>query len=156
MFNILMVCTGNICRSPMAEGLLRHALPPHLAKRVRVGSAGTHALLGYPAEDNAVKAMAQLGIDIGNHRGRQLSRSLLGKTDLILAMELRHLEIISRMQERSRSTARLITEFGDLPLEPDIRDPYGGPLEAYQACSQTLSPCIHGLVEWLDNEMGGI
>ena len=62
MNEILMICTGNICRSPMAEGLLRHLLPPQAQAQITVRSAGTHGLHGHQAEPNAIAAMAQWGI----------------------------------------------------------------------------------------------
>ena len=148
-YRIVMVCTGNICRSPMAERLLKHLLPANLKSCVSVSSAGTSALHGHQAADHAVTAMAQLGIDIRNHRARQLNSNIVQQTDLILAMENSHLQIITRAGNWSKTQARLLTEFGPPNRAPDIEDPYGKPLKAYQACLATLRPCIEGVIAWL-------
>jgi len=84
MFEILMVCTGNICRSPMAAGLLRHMLPTDLENRIQVISAGTHAMHGHQAAPFAVQAMARQGIDISGHRARMIDRTLVRRASLIL------------------------------------------------------------------------
>ena len=148
-YRIVMVCTGNICRSPMAEWLLKHLLPASLESCVSVSSAGTSALHGHQAADHAVTAMAQLGIDIRNHRARQLNSNTVQRADLILAMENSHLQIIARASTWSKTQARLLTEFGPPNRTPDIEDPYGKSLKAYQACLATLRPCIEGLIAWL-------
>lgn len=149
MYEILMVCTGNICRSPMAEGLLKHLLPPELKSQVNIRSAGTHGLHGHQAEPNAVAAMAHWGIDIGSHRARLLTYDMIRQADLILAMEKAHLEAIRGMSLFARPDARLLTHFGPSHLSSEIADPYGAPLEAYQECLQILRPCINGVIRWL-------
>jgi protein-tyrosine-phosphatase len=151
MFEILMVCTGNICRSPMAAGLLRHLLPSHLQRHITVSSAGTHALHGHQAEPLAVAAMSRLGIDISDHRARQLTRDIVRRAGIILAMEQFHLDEVRRMLLWSKSHAKLLTDFGSLPEETEVQDPYGGPLESYLLCLQVLRPCIEALIDELDN-----
>jgi len=81
--NILVVCVGNICRSPMAEALLRNATPDS----VHVHSAGIGALVGYPADAAAIRLMHDRGMDITEHRARQLSLSMVRESDLILVMD---------------------------------------------------------------------
>ena len=144
-----MVCTGNICRSPMAEGLLRHYLPKDLKERINVSSAGIHALDGNHAEPLAVRAVAKLGIDIGEHRARLLTRAIANSADLILGMERNHLSPIKSALRWRKPKPRLITEFNPQAVDKDIWDPYGRPFEAYETCLQTLRPCIKGLILWL-------
>lgn len=84
--HILFICVGNICRSPMAEGLLAHAAAK-LNLPVQVTSAGLNALVGEPAHPSAQKLLEQHGIDISNHRARQATPQILLKADLILTME---------------------------------------------------------------------
>jgi len=79
---ILVVCIGNICRSPMAEGLLKRDLP-----KIKVSSAGLDALVGYGADPIAVEIMAEQGIDIQSHRARMLTDNLVRQSELILVMD---------------------------------------------------------------------
>ena len=85
---ILVVCIGNICRSPMAEGLLRLRLAGRTG--VTVGSAGIAARVGEPADPMAQGLMRERGIDIAGHRARQLTPELAGAHDLVLVMEQEH------------------------------------------------------------------
>ena len=83
MFNsILVVCIGNICRSPIGEHLLRHYLPTQ-----KIASAGVNALVGYPADPNTVIVAEKRGIDLSNHIARQLTAELCNEYDLILVMD---------------------------------------------------------------------
>jgi protein-tyrosine phosphatase len=156
MFEILMVCTGNICRSPMAAGLLRHLMPPDLNSRIQVVSAGTHALHGHQAAPHAVAAMARYGIDIKAHRARMIDRTLVRRAGLILTMEHQHLTAVRRMLLWSKSHAKLLTDFGPAIEGSEIPDPYGGPLESYLLCYQMMRPCIEDLVEELENVFASI
>jgi protein-tyrosine phosphatase len=134
----------------MAAGLLSHSLPTDLKLRVKVASAGTHALHGHPAHDYAVAAMSRTGIDIGTHRARQITREMARGADLILVMEAAHVSTVKKLLGWSRSKPRMIGDFHPQgPLE-DIADPYGAPLEAYLDCIRTLRPCIEGVLLWLD------
>ncbi len=144
-----MVCTGNICRSPMAAGLLRHRLPPPLQGRVLVGSAGTHALHGHQAEPLAVQTMARIGIDIRDHRARHITREMVRRADLILTMENAQLHTVHQLLGWRKDNAQLLMNFNPLALGPEVDDPYGGPLSVYQACLETLEPCIEGVVAHL-------
>ena len=96
MMDILVVCTGNICRSPMAEGLLRHMLAQHRGLEAHVHSAGTHGLDGEPAAAFAIQAASEIGVDISSHRARSLDREMVSAADLILVMEPFHREITAR------------------------------------------------------------
>ena len=153
MYEIVMVCTGNICRSPMAERLLIQMLPNDLKARISVKSAGTNALHGHQAADYAVKTMAQIGIDLKDHRACQLTKAMERRADILLAMENRHLEFIKSLHGWGKPKAKRIGEFASGDDSPEIDDPYGLPLEMYQACVDALRPCLQGLVAWLRNEM---
>ena len=86
--NILVVCVGNICRSPMAEALLKSALREQ--EGFKVESAGLGALVGYPAAEDTVALMDEMGIDITAHRARQIHPDMVAEADLVLVMESGH------------------------------------------------------------------
>jgi protein-tyrosine phosphatase len=138
----------------MAAGLLRHALPDDLRQRVEVTSAGTHALHGHRAQEEAVRAMDEIGIDIGDHRARQITRDIARGSDLILVMETAHCKAVKKLLVWGADKPRRIGEFH--PQEPleDIADPYGAPLEAYRDCLRILRPCIEGVVRMLNRGSG--
>ena len=150
---ILVVCTGNICRSPMAACLLRHMLPEALKEKVRINSAGTHALHGHQAAPAAVRVMAEAGIDISGHRARQLTGEMIRASGLILTMERIHLVAVRRMQLWGKFRARLLGEYGAQPDSPEIEDPYGSPIEVYRSCLAVIRPCIEGLIDQLASEL---
>jgi protein-tyrosine phosphatase len=152
-YHVLMVCTGNICRSPMAAGLLRHYLPADLKGRIQVSSAGTHALHGHQAHEHAVAEMGRLGIDISDHRARQITRDIARSADLILVMEAVHASLVKRLLSWSKKKPCLISEFDQQAGVGEIADPYGQPPQAYAQCIQTLRPCIKGVILWLGNNL---
>lgn len=152
MYHILTVCTGNICRSPMAEGLLKHLLPPQIKNQITVSSAGTHGLHGHQASPLAVEALEAWGIDIKSHRARQISRDLVRRSNLILTMEKMHFDMVRSSLLFNKSRVKLLTHFGPSHMAPEVEDPYGQPLEAYQKCLKVLHPCINGVIRWLVSE----
>ena len=153
MYSVLVVCTGNICRSPMAAGLLQHYLPDSLKANIEVTSAGTHALHGHQAEPNAIEAMNRIGIDISGHRAQQITKSMSRESDLILTMEAMHSHHVKGLLKWRQNPPRRVGEFNpELPAH-DIADPYGGPVEAFGQCLRTLRPCIKGVILWLGGHL---
>ncbi len=144
---ILFVCTGNICRSPMAEGLMKKMLSEKGLQSVRVASAGTHALEGHPASGNAVAVMASQAVDITGHRGRQLDNRMLATSDLVLVMEPLHLEFIRYEFTNAIAKTDLLARFHPSGRLSRIEDPYGGPLPEYQACARILAGCIKQVLD---------
>jgi len=149
-FTVLLVCTGNMCRSPMAAGLLRNLSAPD---GVRVLSAGTGAVPGLPPSENATKAMEELGIGISEHRSQPLTWNLLEEADLILVMELEHLEFIRGMGYGGEDL-HLLRDFAAGP-GGDIPDPIGGDLALYRRVLQMIKgelervyPRIRELALW--------
>lgn len=139
MFNsILVVCVGNICRSPMAEALLRDVLKD---KGVTVSSAGIGALVGHPADKTAQELMRERGLDIGAHRARQLNAQLLREHDLVLVMEPWHQRDIEAMHPFARGKVHRLGKWGEF----DVPDPYRKPREAFE---QALAAIDTGIEEW--------
>jgi len=117
--NILIVCVGNICRSPMAEALLKSTLStkPNV---YQVSSAGIGALVGHPADNKAKQLMIEKGIDISGHRADQLNEDMIRKADIILVMESAHKQAIEAKQPSAKGKVFRLGEWGDF----DIPDPY--------------------------------
>ena len=150
VYNILVVCTGNICRSPMAEGMLKQNLPKRLAGQVAISSAGTHALHGNRAQPHAIEVMQGYGIDINGHRARQLSGALIRSSDLVLVMEKFHLRQVKVKSILSSVRVRMLTVY-DANGEPyDVPDPMGEPITAYEASAAIIDNCVKGVTAYLD------
>lgn len=124
--SILMVCAGNICRSPTAEYVLKHKT---IGSKITVSSAGLTALENKPADSYAQDLAIQNGIDMSAHKGRQLTSSLIAHNSLILVMENRHLDdLCSRFPEARGKTFLLGKWIGDR----EIPDPYRQSKEAFE------------------------
>ncbi|HAY4006563.1 TPA: protein tyrosine phosphatase, partial [Escherichia coli] len=117
MFNsILVVCTGNICRSPIGERILKQLLPT-----MQVDSAGTAALIDHNADNSAIKIAKKHGISLEGHKGKQFTAKLARNYDLILAMEKIHINQIEKIAPEARGKTML---FGHWLENRDIPDPY--------------------------------
>jgi len=143
---ILTVCTGNICRSPMAEGMLKK-MPAGL-RNISVASAGTHALTGNPATDFALIAAHEKGIDISGHRARLLEPALIQDSDIILCMEPSHAEWVISVSPSSAKKVYILADFsGPGKRLGKIADPYGCGIPEYRECINTIEACLRNFLE---------
>jgi protein-tyrosine phosphatase len=133
--SILVVCHANLCRSPLAEALLRRALP-----RVAVSSAGLEARVGAAAARRACDAARLRGFDVSAHRAQALNRLACARADLILVMETAQRRRIEARYPFTRGRVFNLAAPGVGP--PDVADPYGGPPEAFAVCLDHLERCV--------------
>ncbi|MFB9124744.1 low molecular weight phosphotyrosine protein phosphatase [Paraburkholderia dipogonis] len=138
--SVLVVCIGNICRSPMAVGLLRTRL-----RHVRVESAGLGALVGHPADAIARELMRERDIVIDDHRARPLSAPLCAQSDVIFVMDAKQKQSVVDRYPTTRGKVFRLGEF----IDQDIFDPYGGERSDFQACLTLIDRAIEDWVERL-------
>jgi len=134
---ILTLCIGNICRSPLAQGLLAQQLPGHT-----VCSAGLGALVGEPADPMSVQIATEHGFDISAHRAQQVSSFLCQKSDLILVMEHAHKDQLVQQFPLVRGKVFALGQYGQF----DIADPYRQPREAFDAAYAAIA---QGVADWV-------
>lgn len=134
---ILTVCIGNICRSPIAQGLLAQQLPGHT-----VWSAGLGALVGQPADPMSVQVSAANGLDISAHRAQQINSFLCQQAELILVMEQLHKTQLEQLFPSVRGKTFRLGQYGQF----DIADPYRQPLEAFEAAYISIA---QGVSDWV-------
>ncbi|MBL9216630.1 MAG: low molecular weight protein arginine phosphatase [Opitutaceae bacterium] len=149
--HVLIVCTGNICRSPMAEGLLRHALAGRsdALRSLRVLSAGVAARPGEPVSENSVVALRKVGIDISGLRSRALTQELLDQALAVFGMTESHRSIIRMRAQPVPANLHLFREFLPPPAAREIGDPYGGPLKLYESVRDEMVEAIPSVVGYL-------
>jgi protein-tyrosine-phosphatase len=151
---ILFVCTGNTCRSPLAEAIGNRIVIDRALDGFQVSSAGTSVWEGGPASDAAVLVGLERGLDLSQHRSRQLGRDLIAESDLVLAMGPHHLDRIEALGGSGRSF--LLTAFasgGNSSLA--VTDPFGGDLDAYRATVDELSVTVRKVFDRLSAEKPG-
>jgi tRNA threonylcarbamoyl adenosine modification protein (Sua5/YciO/YrdC/YwlC family) len=147
--DILLVCTGNTCRSPMAEGLLKRAWDEKNKRKIKIHSAGINTISGLKPTEFAIKAMKHQDIDISSHLSVPLTREIVEEADLILVMERRHREKICEICPSAKDKVFLLKEFG-LGREEEIIDPTGGSLKSYRKCAAEIKEAIKGVVKKLN------
>ncbi|ASL86958.1 MULTISPECIES: protein tyrosine phosphatase [Serratia] len=133
--SILVVCVGNICRSPTGERLLKRNLP-----HKKISSAGLGALVGKPADGRATDVANQHGLSLDGHQGKQLTASMCREYDLILVMEKDHIDAVCRLAPEVRGKTML---FGHWIGKREIADPYRQSREAFEFVYRLLEESAH-------------
>ena len=148
MKTILFVCTGNVCRSPMAEELLRAALKGD--PKYRVLSAGIGALDGQPVTEESVVAMAELGHDIAAHASQSLRVPLIESADFIFTMTRQQQDAIQTLFPMAAEKTFLLREFEDAEIVgKDVADPIGQSLEVYRRTRDQISRALPSIIEFI-------
>ena len=137
MQNILVLCIGNICRSPIAEALLRQQFPDKT-----ISSAGLGALVGYPADPLSIEVSAEQGVDLSAPLARQLASWMCQAADLILVMEQRHKVEVEQLHPLVRGKVFRLGELGKF----DIEDPHRKPREAFDTAYAHIA---RGVADWV-------
>ena len=144
MEQIVFVCTGNTCRSPMAEGLFR-VLDGQARTGLCAQSAGLFVHDGMPASENTVLAAKEYGADLTAHQARQLSEEMVRQAKYLVCMTAAHYDrLVEAFPWAEDKVFTLAQE--------DVADPFGGTLETYEACAAQLRTCIQALIESLEKQ----
>jgi protein-tyrosine-phosphatase len=134
--NILFVCTGNTCRSPLAEGLARRIAQRRGLTDVTISSAGINAWENSPASDGSLLVGMEREVDLTNHRARVLTPEIVSEADLIFVMTPSHSEQVKQMGGRGK--VHVLDEYASGAAGDGISDPYGGDLSAYRETADAL------------------
>ena len=156
--SVLFICTGNICRSPMAEGLLRHALAgeSYPYNQIAVHSAGIAAGDGYPVSSNSLVALQKVGINLRDHLSKRVTMDDLLASDYVFAMTHGHLDSLRNLLGgRMEESLFLMREFLKDTYEVEIPDPYGMGLSHYENARDSMVEAIPGIVRFLKSECRG-
>ncbi len=165
---IVFVCTGNICRSPMGEAMLRHELAARGCTDVEVSSCGTWGLAQQPATPDAVTTLGGRGIDLASHRSRALDAAEIAEADLVVAMTSVHVREIAQEVPDALPRVRLMKELAELEITPggglagllaatrpaarrslDVDDPMGLPSRAYERAATEIEEGVKVLADAL-------
>jgi protein-tyrosine phosphatase len=143
MKNILFVCTGNTCRSPIAEALLKRIAKQNNLMMV-VQSAGTNTVNGMPASAHAIKVMEEKGIDLTQHKSQQITGDLLQWADSVITMGKTHQDYLKQsLIEKEIVTIHEAAELGN----DDICDPWGRDISVYRSCANEIEKLIQMMID---------
>ena len=149
--SVLFICTGNSCRSQMAEGYLKKILQDKHKETIEVFSAGLAAYEGSPPTSQAIEVMKRFGVDISHNKSKSVTEEMIDQAEIIFVMSGSHLTDLQKRFPNSSKKVYLLREFeeGYNPKDPDIFDPIGLPLHAYENCFDLMKKPIEKVADIL-------
>ncbi len=154
MKRILFVCTGNTCRSSMAQELFKYLLSiKNIADKYHVCSGGTSVFLKMPASDHAIKVLEELKVDLKDHQSKPLTIEMIKEADLVLTMTRVHKIFVLEAVPEAVSKVYTLKEYAEEGASgADVADPYGGDIETYRNCRDEILDSLKKVLNKLEME----
>ena len=153
---VIFVCSGNICRSPMGEALLRHAIEAtdknDPVRKLEICSAGTSTVDGILPSAHSIEALESVGIDISSLRSKSLTQKMVDEAFAIFAMDSSHIDSIKRRFNNLPERLFRVLDMAENSEEKNVPDPYGGDLPEYLEVRDSVASAIGGILRYLQNE----
>lgn len=152
MKKILFVCTGNTCRSSMAEAIFNNIAKEKEDLNMKAESAGIEAIDGMPANDKAILTLKHRSVDMSAHKSRRIRSSHIEENDLVLAMTRLHKIQLLTSFPKAQGKVFTLLEYAGETSKLDVADPYGQSHEVYERCADDLEKSIRAAIEKLEKE----
>jgi protein-tyrosine-phosphatase len=153
---VVFVCSGNICRSPMAEAYFRHRVETDALEGLEADSAGTLRIRKARASAEAIEAMAEVGVDLEGHRSKGVSAKVLASSDVTIGMSHDHLDYLAAKHPEGEDERLLLRAFEDgwrpAPNPRDLEDPIGHPLDFYREQVRVITRCVDNLIDYITRD----